>query len=462
MRDRSLSVTSSNSPIPTTTTTASLTYHRINGDNLSDTSSVLSLGTIDRHQCTLGWLYILIMFAGGAYSIAMGESIDDLAEQCGADATDASISFVSQGLGAFCGAISSAFLYQRYFGLNIVFVSLMITSVLLVYLSFNSSLLLLYIIFFMIGYLDGVIETGMFIILRKVLSERAGLWLGFGQIGNAMGFTFGVVLESFIDSQYIIFGTVGSITCLLGFVLIFLVNDEKMLQIVKENISRGELSLTQLPHYYVEIIIAIVVMLLYGGETLVTSYLQPYVKNLDIESISTAKYQLVVMWGVAFVSRLIGIYDQAYLLTNKNILWHIDIFLVIGIASLIPIVVNLESSTALWYGLAFYGFAFGPLVGYVYDWLNRSTSVSETSTAIVVFGMNVGTSLVLYVTTEIWNLEDSAVIMFYATLFTVIVPMPLLHLSRYLSYVPEINSNAVSYQYVSLHMDDNMDEEVRF
>jgi MFS family permease len=431
--------------------------HSDGGDNMS----MLSAATSTRHQQLFGWLYIFTMFVGGAYSLAMGESIDTLAEQCGSTATDASLAFVGLGVGAFFGAVSSAFLYQRYFGLNIVFTALLVTSFLLLFLAFNTSLYLLITAYFIIGYLDGIIETGMFIVLRKVLSDKAGVWLGFGQIGNAMGFTFAVFLEGFVDSEYTIFGTVSIFTLSIAIVLLLSTNDDKMLQIVKDNISRGDLVMSHHPHYYVEILIALTVMLIYGGETLVTSYLTTYVESEGVETSDTAKYQLVAMWGVAFFSRILGILDQAYQITNNNILWHTYIFLAFGIVSILPIVINTESSTVLWVGLSCYGFAFGPLIGYVYDWLNRSTAVSETSTAIVVFGMNVGTSLVLYVTTEIWSLADNAVVMFYVVLISVILPIPFLHWSRLLSYIPEVNSEAV-YSYLSLDLEEDLDEEVRF
>ena len=108
-----------------------------------------------------------------------------------------------------------------------------------------------------------------------------------------------------------------------------------------------------------------------------------------------------------------------------------------------------NNTESLWIGVAFYGLFNGPCVGYCYDLNNRITYPSEASMAIVMFGLNFGASLVPYITSMIWNRGGGPKTLIVVTFLTMFLPLPLLHITKYLSYEPKINPY-LKFKYESL------------
>ena len=119
-----------------------------------------------------------------------------------------------------------------------------------------------------------------------------------------------------------------------------------------------------------------------------------------------------------------------------------------------------KNPESLWIGVAFYGLFNGPCVGYCYDLNNRITYPSEASMAIVMFGLNFGASLIPYITSLIWNRGGGPRTLIVMTFITMFVPLPLLHITKYLSYDPKVNPN-IRFRYNQLpDDDDDIDDHV--
>ena len=114
-----------------------------------------------------------------------------------------------------------------------------------------------------------------------------------------------------------------------------------------------------------------------------------------------------------------------------------------------------KNPESLWIGVAFYGLFNGPCVGYCYDLNNRITYPSEASMAIVMFGLNFGASLVPYATSIIWNAGGGPRTLILVVFMTMIMPLPLLFATRYLSYDPAVNPNLSNNRYSSLPQSDD-------
>ena len=73
---------------------------------------------------------------------------------------------------------------------------------------------------------------------------------------------------------------------------------------------------------------------------------------------------------------------------------------------------------------------------------------------IVMFGLNFGEALVPYITAEIWNHGGGPISLIIIVFASMVIPLPLLFLSKHLSYDASINPN-IKLGYESLQQNDN-------
>lgn len=67
------------------------------------------------------------------------------------------------------------------------------------------------------------------------------------------------------------------------------------------------------------------------------------------------------------------------------------------------IIIWSAASWALWFGIAIFAFFSGPTLGFAYDLNNRITRFSELGTAVLMFFLNLGASIVPYIISAIWD-----------------------------------------------------------
>ena len=85
--------------------------------------------------------------------------------------------------------------------------------------------------------------------------------------------------------------------------------------------------------------------------------------------------------------------------------------------------------------------------------------------AIVMFGLNVGASVVPYITTLLWNVDgEKPIILIIVMALSMFIPLPLLQLAKYLSYRNNNNiefhekiniQNTLSYNAIEGLIEDN-------
>lgn len=61
------------------------------------------------------------------------------------------------------------------------------------------------------------------------------------------------------------------------------------------------------------------------------------------------------------------------------------------------------SAWALWLGMVSYGLFVGPVSGLIFDLNNRITDYSEFGTALPALGVNIGDSLLIFLTAAVWD-----------------------------------------------------------
>lgn len=415
------------------------------GDQFSSTEKVL-----------MGVAYMLAMGVCGIVLVALGSTLSDLAAQCGTTATAVGTVFITRGIGAILGALFSAKLYLWFQGNFVLTCSMSLIAILLLVLPFNTSVEMLHILFLFLGVGTAVTDTGCQIMTRKIHGKTAGPWLGANTV--AFGISGALVplveiITSNLRYQYLSLFSV--VFCVIFFVL-FGPNPERQGRLIGGPPKRpGASGPAESPHYHVEMVIAMMVFCYIGGKVTTTAYLGSYVSETDIISSTAGARLILVLWIAITVGRLAGVIDQSFL-TNKTLPIHLSLLSTGGVLSMLLILWYPNSKDMLWVGVAFYGLFNGPCVGYCYDWNNRITYPSEASMAIVMFGLNFGASLVPYTTTLIWNHGGGPETLIVMVFLSMLVPLPLLHITRYLSYDPAINPRMKKHAYSSLPAEDDV------
>jgi predicted MFS family arabinose efflux permease len=385
---------------------------------------------------TLGITYMAAMGVCGTVLVAIGSNLEDMAENCGTTSTEIGTVFIARGVGAIFGAILSAKLYLWYHGSVVMSFALAAITLLLLILPYNTSVIFLHAIFFFLGLATAITDTGCQIMTRKIHGKGAGPWLGANTVAFGIAGAIVPLIEVFTDSMIVEYSILSGIVLLVTFMLIFGPNPEKDGRLSGMPTGKGKGG--DAPHYNVEIVIACMVFCFIGGKVSMTAYLKTYVDDTGVLSTGDASYLILVFWIAITIGRLAGVQDQRFV-TNETLPLHLTILCIGGFLSMLLILWFPDSADCLWIGIAFYGLFNGPCVGYSYDWNNRTTYPTEKSMSIVMFGLNFGASLVPYLTAVIWNHGGGPMTLIVVTFLSMFTPLPLLYITKYLSYDPVIN-----------------------
>lgn len=393
---------------------------------------------ITSEKIVLGVGYMLAMGVCGTVLVALGSTLDDLAENCGTTSTDVGTVFVARGVGAIVGAIVSSKLYLWFQGNTVMTFTLLWLVVQMLVLPYNTSVAMLHVLFFCLGLGTAITDTGCQIMTRKIHGKAAGPWLGANTVAFGISGACVPLMELFTDSLVIQYDIMAAIIFFIALMMAFGPNPEANGRLVGGPPRGANGQPTAIPHYHVEMVVSFMVFCFIGGKVTSTAYIDTYIEDTGVLDTDDEAAVVFVLWTAITVGRLAGVWDQRFL-TNKTLPVHLSVFIIGGTLAMLLIVLFPTNGDAFWVGVAFYGLFNGPCVAYCYDLNNRMTYPSENSMSIVMFGLNFGASLVPYLTTVVWNAGGGPMTLIWVILLSMFVPLPLLHVAKYLSYDPSVN-----------------------
>lgn len=400
----------------------------------------------------MGVGYILSMGVCGIVLVALGSTLTDLAEHVGMSSTKIGSVFIARGFGAVLGAVCSSKLYVWFPGNRVMAFSLFCIAFLLVLLPVARSSLVLHIVFMLLGLGTAITDTGCQIMTRKLHGKEAGPWLGANTVSFGISGACVPLIEIItqnLEAEYFILAViVMSISTLLAFGP----DPEKGGRIQGGPMKRENTPVA--PNYHVEFVVGLMVFFFIGGKVTSTAYLKTYCNETGIIAQNHESFLVFVLWIAITIGRLAGVLDQRTM-TNQTLPSHLAILCVGGTLSMLLIILYPSSPEALWAGVAFYGLFNGPCVGYCYDWNNRITYPTEVSMSIVMFGLNFGASIVPYFTSLAWNNGCGPMTLIVVIFLSMILPLPLLYLSKYVSYDATVNP-WMKHAYTSIPQADEM------
>ena len=401
--------------------------------------------------------YVLAMGVCGLVLVALGSTLEFLAGEVNTHATAIGSVFLARGAGSITGAVVSAKLFRWYSGNAVLTASLVLLMVLLAVLPYNESIALLHAYFFLLGLGTAVTDTGCQLMTRKLHGARAGPWLGLNATVFGLSAAFVPLLELVASDTY------GQYTMLV--VIVALAAAFMLIAALQGRGAGAAAAATMLlpgtrptagsdrspiagaasedehdraqgfvPHFYTEVCIAVMLFCFVGGSIAATAYFETYVSETGVVEPRQRSHVVFVLWLSITLGRFFGVQDQIAL-SDFGLTVDLSIFCVGGSLAMALIYAYPTSPAALWVGTALYGFFHGPTVGFCQDLNNRLTLPTETSMAIVMFGLNVGASVVPYLTALLWSHQGShPSVLIVIVGLSMLVPLPLLFLSKRVSY----------------------------
>ncbi len=391
----------------------------------------------------MGVAYMLAMGMCGVVLVALGASLQELAAITGRVSTHIGSVFMVRGGGAILGAIFSAALYRVHSGNKIMAYFMLFMGLLLIWLPFQRSSVLMHINFGLLGLCTAVVDTGCQIMTRRVHGQTAGPWLGANTVFFGLSGAFEPFI-SFLTSNIIIqFAIVAGLSFFIALFLFFLPNPETCIGYIKQNknvtqwrdnnrrkasnrIQAYFVMITAFAGYYnMEFGISFIVFWVIGGKVGVTAYLTQYVDDTHVLPEPDASLLLTVLWLSISLGRLVGIQMQRNMTLGKLYAQSVLLYITGAIAFMF-IAIFPHSRVILWVGVSLYGMSNGPLVGYSYDLNNRLTLPSETGMSIVMIGLNCGASFVPFFISSIWRRTDMPLTLSIAAILSHVMPLPAL------------------------------------
>ena len=385
----------------------------------------------------------------GITIVTLASTFNSLAENTGYVSSDCGTVFISRGFGCVVGSVASFWLYDRINAKYAIIASLIPLNIIVGVLSMNHNLDLLRSYYFLMGVLTSVIDFGLSKLTNLVYQKRAGPWLGwnnilFGLFGSIVPL-LAIISDNDLEKQYI---GLTVLICILSAIFIAGPNAQlsqtvKYIFLTKEipvngtsNSSNGTLVSSisgTAPHYYVEIIAAVIFFGLYGGLNSATTFIDQYVEERNLMGSNEEPRLVFTFWIMVAIGRFIGVIDQVKI-SSTSLAYHLSFLLFCGIVGMIIIVSSQKSSAAVWIGIIIYGLSNGPCFGMCTDVVSRLIRPSTLSSLIVTFGANLGLALVPYIATVIWDDVYGPGTLILLILVTMLVSFLLAPTLHYVSY----------------------------
>jgi len=358
--------------------------------------------------------------------------------------------FIFRGVGAVLGAILSAKLYKWFNGNYVMVVALLFLSVLILVLPIVEDVYTMHTIFALLGCCTAITDTGCQIQTRKAHGINAGPWLGVNTVVFSVSGAFVPIIALMTSSllaQCTILATVTLISCIVLFIPkspdhlpppIAAFSPRNRMKLYDTAMEGDEIYQQKKSFsYVVELLASWEALWLIGGKVAATSYFTTYVDETGVIPDRLAGLLIVMLWVGISVGRIIGIFDQIGIKVEKLYL-HLYLQLWGGALAMAAVLVFPNSGVVLWIGVIAYGVFNGPAIGYVYDLCNRTTAASESGMSIVMFGLNVGASVVPYLVSGVWERGGGPVTLPAVILASHLLPIPCQYTIRRLTKVPAV------------------------
>lgn len=138
-----------------------------------------------------------------------------------------------------------------------------------------------------------------------------------------------------------------------------------------------------------------------------TAFFRQFADDTDAVSANSASLLVVLFWMAITLGRLIALRDQQTL-DLPRLYRHLLFVGVLGAVVTFLLLVLYSIDAMLWTTVITYGFFNGPTLGYCYDLSTRVSPNPVLSTAVAMFGLTAGSSIVPVIAAGLWDVTGFA------------------------------------------------------
>jgi hypothetical protein len=352
----------------------------------------------------------------GIVIILLGTTIATLAEDVGRNSTQIGLVFVTRS----CGSLTGLALRQKYgeylYGNTCSLVTLVLLIILLLTVSFVTSLNILKLYYFCFGFCVSILELNVIACLRLLHGHQAGPWITSCQLIFSVSGVIVPIIQimcPYVLYEYIIFSFLSVISFL---VLLFspdITTDSDLIHKYENALKENNLCNISITSHNVDIVCGFIVLLTIGSNESVLFYLESYISNTNVlQHHGASNIFLVFTLSLACASILLT-HFQTHYITDYNIIYVLIISIFIEFMSTLLISIFPTSSIVLIMGIGIFGFFSAICISLVFDVCNRYSKQTLASSTILLVGLIFGVSIVPYLSSFIWNNFLGPVALFY-------------------------------------------------
>lgn len=156
-----------------------------------------------------------------------------------------------------------------------------------------------------------------------------------------------------------------------------------------------------------------------------TAFTRQFVEDTSAISANSASLLVSLFWLAISVGRLIALRDQQSLTLNR-LLRHLMFTSVSGSIVVFVLLTSYSVDSIQWTTIITYGLFNGPTLGYCYDLSTRVSPNPARSTAVAMFGLTAGVSIVPILTAGLWEVTGLAAFLPIFLILSHIIPCFLL------------------------------------
>lgn len=392
--------------------------------------------------------YWLAMGLLGSSYVYLGFNIPTIIHNCGKWNTAIETISLARGIGSIIGSyITHLKLFIRYDPNDLMIPSVIALYVLLCTLPWISSYYFMHPVLIMIGVLTSIIDNICQLMTKSLFGQDSPHWQGMNSASFALFAAIVSLFDSFFAKDYQLL-SMGVITFLVVGLIRLFANSLSIIE--KENkkaykrpiLTNNNFQVNnntsnnrdvKTPHCYVEITIAVMVYLIAGGLMSMNYFLTSFALNSGILTENQVQTILGLLWSSVFIGRVTAIQNQSNIF-HKELHIQIGMWLMGGFLATYLIFHYPENISLFWICIAAYGICNGPCVIALYDWFVHTTYPSERGVRIISLGMHLGLATMPMFVTMIWNTFTNSLILPGLVALSMLIPIPLLILTVFLSY----------------------------
>jgi hypothetical protein len=284
-----------------------------------------------------------------------------------------------------------------------VFILLQLTvGVVVILMPYNTSVSVLNVYFFIIGFCYGVFQISSRQYICKLQTKNASVWMSYYLLcwcSAGVATAIVEICDVSVDNEYIIAAAITFASVVILLITPSPESDEQLVEFMRENAVQHAAT-DHIPHYYVDLLCASMLEVAFnmGAKESIIYYVETYITETSITDRSTLVYLLLVV-NLA-IGYVIFIQTQRNI-TDDTIMIYAYIAFIIQLIPLLTICIKPGSEFTFIYSIAVYGLISAPSISLCFELCYRYTYRSSASTMIMFVGLDVGAMVIPYITTAV-------------------------------------------------------------